>query len=256
MIKIGILYICTGKYDVFWKEFYESCEEYFCNDCEKHYFVFTDAEKIAYENESKRIHKFFQENLGWPDNTLKRFHIFLKQEKEIEETDYLFFFNANCKFVSEIKSEEFLPKKEKLLFVQHPGYWNKQNKDFPYERSTKSTAYIPKKEGKYYVCGGVNGGITLDFINLMKELKKRIDIDYSNGIIAKWHDESQINRYVYELKDYKILPPSYCFQPKTSYDKDTRIIVREKSDYIDVVNIKNKSFFQKFKDKLYRFLKG
>jgi len=54
MKKIGILYICTGKYDIFWKDFYLSCEKYLLNDIdengnkkfEKHYFVWTDAEGI------------------------------------------------------------------------------------------------------------------------------------------------------------------------------------------------------------------
>ena len=25
MCKLGILYICTGKYDIFWEDFYKSC---------------------------------------------------------------------------------------------------------------------------------------------------------------------------------------------------------------------------------------
>ena len=29
MCKLGILYICTGKYDIFWEDFYKSCEKYF-----------------------------------------------------------------------------------------------------------------------------------------------------------------------------------------------------------------------------------
>ena len=43
MNKVAVLYICTGKYDVFWKDFYISYEKYFLPDCEKHYYVFTDA---------------------------------------------------------------------------------------------------------------------------------------------------------------------------------------------------------------------
>lgn len=30
MNKVAVLYICTGKYDVFWKDFYISYEKYFC----------------------------------------------------------------------------------------------------------------------------------------------------------------------------------------------------------------------------------
>ena len=40
-MKIGILYICTGNYTVFWEDFYESFSKYFCTNSEIHYFVFS-----------------------------------------------------------------------------------------------------------------------------------------------------------------------------------------------------------------------
>lgn len=47
-MKIGILYICTGTYDFFWKSFYQSAECYFFQGYPKirEYFVFTDAPSI------------------------------------------------------------------------------------------------------------------------------------------------------------------------------------------------------------------
>lgn len=42
-MRIAILYICTGKYNVFWDGFYKSSEKFFLKDeAEKEYFVFTD----------------------------------------------------------------------------------------------------------------------------------------------------------------------------------------------------------------------
>ncbi|MDR3168433.1 MAG: hypothetical protein LBU27_01345 [Candidatus Peribacteria bacterium] len=101
-MKIGILYICTGKYDIFRKDFYLSCEKYLLKNHEIHYFVRTDAKVIFDEYQNHRIHKFYQENLGRPNNTLKRFHIFLSQESELQEMDYLFFMNANLEIKTEI----------------------------------------------------------------------------------------------------------------------------------------------------------
>ena len=37
MTKVAVLYIATGKYTVFWPEFYESAEKYLLKDCEVHY---------------------------------------------------------------------------------------------------------------------------------------------------------------------------------------------------------------------------
>ena len=43
MTKVAALYIATGRYTVFWPEFYESAEKYLLKDCVVHYFVFTDG---------------------------------------------------------------------------------------------------------------------------------------------------------------------------------------------------------------------
>lgn len=46
MRKIAILYICTGKYEELFDDFYESSEKYFFQNDYRHYFVFTDSERI------------------------------------------------------------------------------------------------------------------------------------------------------------------------------------------------------------------
>lgn len=167
-MNIAMLYICTGKYDIFWKDFFISCERYFHPNDNKEYFVFTDSKELYKENEIDRIHKIYQENLGWPYNTLMRFDMFLRVEKELEKFDYIFFTNANVEFLQEVL---FLPTKEQLIVVNHPGFYNKEPQDFTYDRNPKSLAYIPfpndtkskntfygKIEGKHYVFGAFNGG--------------------------------------------------------------------------------------------------
>jgi hypothetical protein len=47
MTKVGILYICTGAYDVFFEGFYHTAEKFLLPNTEKHYFVFTESEKIV-----------------------------------------------------------------------------------------------------------------------------------------------------------------------------------------------------------------
>ena len=76
-MKIGILYICTGKYDVFWNDFYKSAEQFLLPNSDKQYFVFTDSNNIQ---STDNIHKIYQEKLGWPKDTLMRFHLFLNIE--------------------------------------------------------------------------------------------------------------------------------------------------------------------------------
>ncbi len=230
--KIGILYICTGNYTIFWKDFYLSMEKNFITGTEKHYFIFTDASSIDFENESSRIHKIYQDDLGWPGNTLKRFHIFLKHEKELLDMDYLFFFNANLLVLKNITSDEFLPRdNENLVATLHPGFFDKKRKKFTYEKNPKSKAYTPKDQGEYYFAGGLNGGKTTHFIDAIKNMKEWVDIDTTNHITALWHDESHWNRYLVGRSDIKILQPEYLYPEGWGLPFNPRILVRDKNKY-------------------------
>ncbi|MCX6754456.1 MAG: hypothetical protein NTU81_01340 [Candidatus Nomurabacteria bacterium] len=231
-MKIGILYICTGKYTIFWKDFYLSMEKNFIEDSEKHYFVFTDSNDIDFENENPRIHRIHQNDLGWPYNTLKRFHIFLEHEKELVNMDYLFFFNANLFVLEKINSKEFLPiDKENLVATLHPGFYDKEKIKFTYDRNTKSTAYIPKGYGDSYFAGGLNGGKTIKFIEAMKIIRDNVDIDNKKNVIALWHDESHWNKYLIERSDVKILTPSYLYPEGWTLPFKPIILIRDKNKY-------------------------
>jgi len=231
-MKIGILYICTGKYTVFWKDFYLSCEKNFIPEAEKHYFVFTDSPELAFEKENKNIHRIYQENLGWPDNTLMRFDMFSKIQEKFANLDYLFFFNADLVCLEMIKVTDFLPvSNENLVAVLHPGYFSKKRKNFPYETKKLSSASIDTFSGKYYFAGGLNGGKTSFFLQAILEMKKNIDLDKKNGIVAKWHDESHWNKYLEKRTDVKILHPGYLYPEASNIPFEKVILLRDKRKY-------------------------
>lgn len=207
-MKIGILYIATGRYITFWHNFYKSVEKYILPEYEKHYFVFTDSkDKII--GEDKNVTKIFQEKLGWPYDTLMRFDIFLKAEKELEKMNYIYFFNANIEVIKPI-GEEILPKKEGLMAVRHPLQYNRSREEFSYETDPKSLAYIPPHQGKYYFMGGLNGGKTKEYLQLVRTLDSNIKKDLENDVIAVWHDESHINKYLLD-KEPLIVAPQYAW---------------------------------------------
>jgi hypothetical protein len=211
-MKIGILYFCVERYEVFWRDFYESCEKFFVHDTEKHYFAFTDAKNIIGENKNSRVHKIYQESLGWPLMSLMRFEVFLTIKKELEQFDYLVFFNANLVFCRPISFETFFPTENmNLLACQHPNYYNKKSTEFPYSRDTKSTACIPIGEGKYYVQGALQGGKTEYFINAIEDMQKQVQTDLNNDVFAVWYDESHWNKYILNRTDIKVLTPSYLY---------------------------------------------
>lgn len=212
-MKIGILYICTGKYSIFWERFYNSSQKYFLQNMEKHYFVFTDSELIE---ETQFVHIFNTESKGFPTDSLIRFELFLSIKGKLQDFDYLFFFNSNMNFVAEVNNE-ILPNTNScgLVGVLHPGYIDKQSKFFPYERNNKSTAYIPRTQNLNYYMGSLSGGRTAEYLLLSETCAKNIQIDLCNNIVAIYHDESHLNCYFRGL-DVLQLSPSYAF-PEDSY---------------------------------------
>lgn len=251
MKTIAILYISTGKYTIFWDEFFTSSEKYFLNNEEykKEYFVFTDANMIKHENEAN-VHKIYQEPLEWPFITLDRFSIFQKARQQLEQCDYIYFFNGNMLFVEPI-TEEILPTPDKpLLMVKHPGFFDKERKDFTYETNKESLAAIPPHEGDVYVMGGLNGGQKDAYLTLIDELKRRIEEDKKSSVIALWHDESHLNRYAIDIDDQvKILDPSYGYPEGWSLPFAPKIIIRDKNNYGGHKFLRNK------KSKIYNFFK-
>ena len=243
-MKIGILYICTGKYDVFWNDFYKSAEQFLLPNSDKQYFVFTDSETIQ---STDNIHKIYQEKLGWPKDTLMRFHLFLNIEEELKKMDYLFFFNAKYTFIKAISENELLPtEKDNFLTGQlHPVAYHKKRKNFDYETNSKSTAFIQEKAGTYYFAGGLIGGRTSEFLQLCHQLKNCIDIDFSNNIVAKWHDESHINNY-FSKKEPKKLHPGYCYPQGWYLPKlGCHSYLRGEGNENNFAFIKDKLFFAK-----------
>ncbi|KQC11526.1 MAG: hypothetical protein APR62_01550 [Smithella sp. SDB] len=227
-MQIGVLYICIGKYSIFWKSFYESSEKHFLVHHQKKYFVFTDAQIIDYQDNANVV-IVFQKNLGWPNNTLMRFHIFLRHKTLLQEMDFLFFCNANLLFVDNV-GDEILPLEEGFAALQHPGYWNKPRKLFPYETNPMSLANVPAHQGKYYVMGAFNGGQAKIFLKMSEELSKNIDEDFKKNIVAVWHDESHLNKYVVDKK-VKILNPSYGYPEDRDLPFKPKIMIRDKAKY-------------------------
>ncbi len=214
---------------MFWEDFYKSFEEKFLPNTEKRYFVFTDSYEIT-SSEEKRIKVTRIENQPWPLITLLRFETFLRIEEELMKCDYLMFSNANIVCDLEISEEEFLPRNNEKIFVTtHPGYYGKKIIDFPYDRNKKSLAYVPWNCGEIYVIGAMFGGTSDGFINLCKKLKSNIEEDLKNNIIATWHDESHLNRYIIGRDDVRILSPEYCYPygMKVKYKKKISAVSKQ-----------------------------
>lgn len=240
MEKIGILYICTGDYKVFWKDFFITSENFFLNDIEKHYFIFTD-DILQFDRDNPRLHLHKIDTLPWPLVTLMRFHYFVSIEKELKDMDYLMFSNSNMVFVTDISKEEFLPRKlegEDIFVTIHPGYADMKIWEAPFERNPKSTAYVPYNCGKHYVIGAMNGGTKDGFLKMSHILNETIEQDLKYNRIARWHDESHLNRYVIEHPHCRFLHQAYCYPHGMVVSYEKKIDTVGKEQYFDIARYK------------------
>ena len=254
--SVVILYICTGKYSIFWSKFFESCQQYFLPGAEKHYYVFTDDQNIK---SSEFVHTYFQSPKGFPMDSLLRFDIFEPVEEELKKSDYIFFFNSNIEFVAAV-GEEILPgeQNEGLVGVLHPGYLHSSPFWLPFERLKKSTAYVGRGIKKYnYYLGGINGGTTPCYLRMIRTCRENIREDLIKGIIAFYHDESHINKY-FSTRNILQLSPSYGYPEDWKLPFEPKILILNKmkhgGSYFD--KLPSSSYLKRIRLFFKRFLSG
>jgi hypothetical protein len=212
-MKVAISFIGTGKYLNFLPGWYEKVKENFLPDCEKTFLVFTDGEG-DYPEDIKTYH---QDHLEWPYITLKRFDILLKAQDEIEKNDWFVFLDADLIPVETVYSKDFFDKQFSYFGVHHPCHYLKMpphDKDpGAFDVNPLSLACIDEQDdASIYYQGCLWGGKVPDVIDMIKELDSRVNTDLKNNIIAKWHDESHLNKFLSQNKNkVNTLHPQYAY---------------------------------------------
>jgi Glycosyltransferase family 6 len=180
--------------------------------------VFTDFPQQM-QAHTRALHT---EPKGYPRETLYRYHTFLKAEHVLRQWSHVFYTDADMRFVAPIKNEDVVSNG--ITATLHPGFAHARvdadTKDYvgtygePERANTRSTAYIPENAHNKYFCGGFNGGTVDAYLKMANTVRDNIDTDHANfgsNYMAKWHDESHLNRYLYDNPPARILTPSFCY---------------------------------------------
>src|SRR5205085_1200868 len=99
--NVGLCIVATGKYDTYAQKLIESARIYFCKNQKVKFFVFTDG----HIDEAPDTVVVPQERLGWPYDTLRRFHIYESHQDMFKEMDYLFASDADMLFFGPVGDE-------------------------------------------------------------------------------------------------------------------------------------------------------
>jgi len=213
-MQIGLLVIATNKYIEFLPNLLDSVKRNFLKNHNVEIFLFTNNSNIDDVTVIPTEHK------PWPWMTLGRYQLFQKL-KEYPKKDYYYYIDVDMLVLGDVGEEIFGERVATIhgKFKKRPGN---------YDRNPKSLAYISEEEiprdviAPYY-CGGFQGGS--EFLEDAAILASRIDIDFQNGVMAEWHDESHWNRYLLDFAPDVVLPSIYC---NLKHDEKAKIAVVKK----------------------------
>jgi len=251
--------VATNIYFEYWKKMVQSADERSTESDQITFFVFTEQiEKIeAFSKTLKnvRVKGYEVKPYRWPDATLLRYQIFSEKYPNLD-TDVLMHLDADMIFASNPWEKiRQLVANSQVCLVQHPGFWRSKGlsrvvfylrypltayKDLrmtirvggigAWEMRPQSAAFVPRECRNQYFCGGTWFGPRHDIGEMLKGLSNQVSEDENNGMIAKWHDESHLNKWANENR-HTVSSPELCFDetyPQLKKLKPSIIAVRKK----------------------------
>ncbi len=237
--------IATGKYLGYWFDQALSIQENYMGQIPIKIILLTDQVKSA-ERWRKSSLKIDVEiisipSYGWPEATLLRYKLISNVPEKIFE-GICIYLDADMKIVQKFDETKFQTNTNSMMtFIEHPGYWRSSNK-FEYFRNPEliprdifrklkmgslgawetrreSKAYCDRRSRKRYCCGGIWYGPKIKFLDFIGQMSVNVQTDLDSGIIAIWHDESHLNKWISE-NSFNLQDPSYCFASEFRHLKE------------------------------------
>jgi histo-blood group ABO system transferase len=219
-MNVGLCVIATGKYLEFVAPLWESASGLFLPNHRVRLFLFSDN---ALELRESTI--CLTGHRAWPGPTLYRYHSMLAYRNRLDRLDYLFYCDADMRFVGPVGDEVL----GNLVATHHPGFYGAAPDDCTYDRNPASQAFVPRGCGRHYYAGGFQGGRAERYLDAMTVLRSRIDNDDQRGVVALWHDESHWNRYLIDSPPDIALSPGYCYPEGRMLPFEPRLVALNKN---------------------------
>ena len=228
--KVQFVFIGTGDYWNFLPGWYESIDDklfgYENEVVKKSYDVYGDGNINAPGPPSFICNEVAHKE--WPYITLERFDTVTPsysnaQYFNMRDDDWIIFLDADTRVVADISLEEFFgdalndPNK-KYIGVHHPCHYLKfpPHDKYPgaFETNPLSKSAINEEDWErgVYFQGCLWGARVSSWLTICNELSDRIYEEHKNKVIAKWHDESHLNKFFMEhFDEVHVLGPEYAY---------------------------------------------
>jgi hypothetical protein len=212
--KVGIVVVATGKYSKFLSSFIASFRAHFLPNSKKLFFVF--ANSWFAEQHDTDVVVFPQHSLGWPYNSLYRFHMALAMMEKMT-VEYLFMADVDLEVVNTI-DERILSE---LVATIAPFSWGLPSVAFPFDRHPASPAYMHPSEGaRYYFAGGFFGGsknAVRFMLHSCSEMANAM-LKMKPAYVSPWHDESILNRFFHKVRKPTLIAGPEFLYPVPPFD--------------------------------------
>ena len=209
--SISIFVIATNAYVDYALNLIRSSARWAEAKTQIQFLLLTDTEisdrHFNYNDKPITVSAFKIPSYGWPEATLLRFHLMADHWQHVTG-EIVMYLDADTEIVSPLNFADLLELCTKsasngVTPVLHPGYFNRsklrnavnRTRFGPWENRKQSAAYVGYSSRKNYVCGGVMWGLNAAFFQLCTDIKKKVDVDIQNNIVAKHNDESHLNNW-------------------------------------------------------------
>ncbi|NWV31975.1 BGAT2 transferase, partial [Grantiella picta] len=207
----GVVTFAVEKYWFFIEGFMRSANQYFLAGHQVNFYLFTDSpEKISHLQMSPENHLCVipvQNDSRWQDISRSRMDIIstyiLSQFQH--EVDYLYSIDIDVELLAHIGVEII----DALVGTISSWQLMANPEDKAYETRPESRAAIPEGQGDFYYTASFYGGSVSEVYKLTRACSKGLVEDRENGIEARWHDESHLNKYLLHHKPTRLLSPEY-----------------------------------------------
>ncbi|MEE8585949.1 MAG: hypothetical protein V3T83_13975 [Acidobacteriota bacterium] len=210
--RLAVLFIGTSRYLHFFPPFYSSLRNRFLPATPKTFFVFTDRTKEPLLAGKKDVMVVPVPHQDFPRVNLLKFK-FINQAKEaLQDYSHIVYIDADMYADAVTSEQEFFCHDKPLFAVQHYNYVRK-SAHWAFERNQASMAGVGEDDDlSIYWQACFWGGRRDAFLEAVRLMEVWTDIDLGRGIVAKWWDESFLNKYLAGRRAIvHTYPPSYAW---------------------------------------------